>query len=729
MTIITRTTVTLATGLLFLSAMAGSGGSLALAAEAVDSGTKVYWVTGDTTDYYALVSEGVKFKLDCDGWTEAEMAAAIGIPVVHVPFTDERVSMRGPNAPAPDVLRCSRGTEDDPPFGKLSQVVVQDPGTSEIVEQHLVIDLADLPGMPPVYYLRVGCVGLLELLGHRRCEIDNEQTIPINWWQWYTRDYTTDIGCHNGEEARPCICGDGVRDDGRLEDPEDVPLEFCDDGADSFDGYWTDEEALGRRHCNGGCSGWAPFCGDGAIDVEYGEICDNGDHTVDEYERKPEHLNNGGCDQACQRQGYCGNGHLELDVEDCDDGNNVDLGDYCSNDCRVTGKCGDDALQNSLEFCDQGEENSDAWAPTRHCRGDCQDWAPCCGDGATAPEETCDSGEGNNNDAWALTKHCKEDCMSWAPYCGDSNPDSGHEVCDEGSSNSNSWSPDPHCKERCDGIAPYCGDGIENGPERCDDGDHNGDGWHLAERCSTSCEPSPYCGDGDEFPGLEHCDEGLENSDAYPTDHSSTPSCSTNCQEFGPYCGDGRRQTEYEKCDLGTGNNVGGYGGCNSKCKRTGFCGDGTCDPEEQSGQQQCSRDCLGETCDDGNPCTIEDRWQSNNQCYGRPKNCSDGDQCTVDHCDGSNGQCKHSAAPVGTSCSDGSLCTYGEACQSDGTCGGGTYYSCSDGNECTYDTCLGGGSCDSSNKPNGTRCGRRGLGVCWSGWCDDEPYCGPHAC
>jgi fibro-slime domain-containing protein len=70
-----------------------------------------------------------------------------------------------------------------------------------------------------------------------------------------------------------------------------------------------------------------PYCGDGHVDSQFGEICDDG-------------LNLGGnasaCAPGCQSMGArCGDGVVQTDTgESCDDGNTTD-GDGCSADCLV----------------------------------------------------------------------------------------------------------------------------------------------------------------------------------------------------------------------------------------------------------------------------------------------------------------------------------------------------------------------------------------------------------
>ncbi len=67
-----------------------------------------------------------------------------------------------------------------------------------------------------------------------------------------------------------------------------------------------------------------------------------------------------------------------------------------------------------------------------------------------------------------------------------------------------------------------------------------------------------------------------------------------------------------------------------------------------------------GTTCEDGNPCTVNDQCVDG-VCTGSDKDCSDGVDCTVDSCDSIDGSCLHSP--------DNSLCNEGYYCDRDNGC------------------------------------------------------------
>src|SRR5207249_1104638 len=138
----------------------------------------------------------------------------------------------------------------------------------------------------------------------------------------------------------------------------------------------------------------------------------------------------------------------------------------------------------------------------------------------------------------------------------------------------------------------------------------------------------------------------------------------------------------------------------NDRCNADGHCvGEGsTCDDQNPCTKHWCDSatgECVhestpGQTCDDGNACTREDTCVQSPlgliACEGRPVDCDDRDPCTKDFCDPVTGECAHSPAP-GEPCDDGSACTRDDTCDADGRCvGQGT--ACDDQNPCTKDSC-----------------------------------------
>jgi len=94
---------------------------------------------------------------------------------------------------------------------------------------------------------------------------------------------------------------------------------------------------------------------------------------------------------------YCGDGNVDKDEgESCDDGNSRN-NDACV-DCREA-TCGDGYVHEGEEECDEGDDNADGSPCSSQCTG------AICGDGVVQTGEECDDGaNGNNEDG------CDDDC-------------------------------------------------------------------------------------------------------------------------------------------------------------------------------------------------------------------------------------------------------------------------------------------------------------------------------
>jgi fibro-slime domain-containing protein len=193
-------------------------------------------------------------------------------------------------------------------------------------------------------------------------------------------------GCAPGCMAVP-ECGDGNID---------TPFEECDLGggntADGYDGC-TDEctigpscgdgQVNGDETCDDGkndgfygsclpdCSP-GPRCGDNELQEEWGEECDDdedpncancrlgaqcGDKVKQPGEDCDDGINDGGygeCGPACDQGPRCGDGVVQMEYEDCDDGDDGNTGGYgkCAPGCKYGPYCGDGNTNKPYEDCD-----------------------------------------------------------------------------------------------------------------------------------------------------------------------------------------------------------------------------------------------------------------------------------------------------------------------------------------------------------------------------------------
>jgi cysteine-rich repeat protein len=127
------------------------------------------------------------------------------------------------------------------------------------------------------------------------------------------------------------------------------------------------------------------ICGDGLVQVEAGEECDDGNSEADD-----------GCSRICMLEdeaGSCGDGWL-IPGEECDDGNDVS-GDGCSPQCTVEGD----------HVCLPGGQPC---VPDDCVAGDTD--CGTCGDGVLQQDEQCDDGNAAGADG------CSSECLPEAGF-------------------------------------------------------------------------------------------------------------------------------------------------------------------------------------------------------------------------------------------------------------------------------------------------------------------------
>jgi len=343
-------------------------------------------------------------------------------------------------------------------------------------------------------------------------------------------------------------CGDGFVDPGE-ECDKSTGGETC-----ASLGHYN---LLGTLTCRADCfydrTSCGGRCGDNQVDAEDGEACDG------------THLNG----NSCVLLGYHG-GTLACQT---------DCTGYDESDCEAAGRCGDGALQGEHEDCEDGDlggatcQSLGFYRGTLACGADCAfDTSGCaerCGDGViqASEGEACD---GSNLDGQT---------------CGSQGYNPGTLACDAA------------CAFDVSGCDGSCGDGeIQTGSgETCDGANLDGQTCEsLGERpgtlvCDAACGfdlsgCGGRCGDGQIQAGAGEQCEGTDlagetcGSLGY---YGGTLTCGADCRfdlldcaGFGR-CGDGLIQTTVEEdCD---GTNLGG-GTCESEGFYTGTLAcDGTC--------------------------------------------------------------------------------------------------------------------------------------------------------
>ncbi len=275
-------------------------------------------------------------------------------------------------------------------------------------------------------------------------------------------------------------CGNGILDPGEgCDDGNLKPGDGCSSGCQVEPGWRCTaaplviEAGVSDAGSLLGPSACVPeSCGDGIVEADIGETCDDGNTT-----------SNDGCSSTCQvERGFtcptadapcvttCGDG-IVAGKETCDDGN-TNGADGCSATCQT----------------------QPGWTcPT--IGGKC---TTTCGDGIVVGNEQCDDGAKNG----VATDGCTTTCTVAAGYqctvaaekstctktvCGNGKVE-GTEACDDGNlipydGCSPTCTIDPTCKAGVCSLGAVCGDGTIESGEGCDDGNTaSGDG------CSSTCQ-------------------------------------------------------------------------------------------------------------------------------------------------------------------------------------------------------------------------------------------------
>jgi cysteine-rich repeat protein len=205
----------------------------------------------------------------------------------------------------------------------------------------------------------------------------------------------------------------------------------------------------------------------------------------------------------------CGDGKIDSDQGEVCDDRNTAAGDGCSADCLSNETCGNGVRDSSNnEACDDGNTTTEVACPygtpvCTRCNSTCTQELTLagyyCGDGiGNAPNEVCDDGNSVTETECAYgtsscvqcDANCARQMNLTGPYCGD-NIQNGPESCDDGNTVTETACPygtptcsacDSACARRLNLVGPYCGDGSRNGSEVCDDGNAS-----VCGSCSADC--------------------------------------------------------------------------------------------------------------------------------------------------------------------------------------------------------------------------------------------------
>jgi hypothetical protein len=517
--------------------------------------------------------------------------------------------------------------------------------------------------------------------------------------------------------------------------------------------------------------------------VKTGARCDDGDPCTRH--------------DVCQDDGSCAG-----TPRDCDDGvactdDACDPAGGCvhtvrSGSCLIRGTCyadGDRHPDNPCRVCAAGQ-NQTAWSAAQQGTP-CDDANPCTAEeacdgnghcvagvsvvcdppGPCQEEGDCDSDTGTCTYALKqgtvcrpASDQCQEDavCDGTSADCPE-NPIAVGRSCDDG----NRCTTDDQCQSdgSCVGAAIECHDGFECTTDgACDplfgcshplkpgyclidgacyaDGDRNPANPCL--RCDatpqvsgiwTSAPKGTACADGDHCNGEEACD-GVGNCAA------GVP---VACDPPGPCQEEGVCDRDSGKCTYALKAQGAVCRPASDQCQDDAVC-DGT------SAECPANPIAVGRPCDDGNPCTVDDRCLNDGSCVGAHKDCDDGLECTDDFCgpfgcghapkpgfclidracyaDGERNPanpCQRcdatpqvnriwTLAPPGTACAD-DRCN-GEVCDEAGACVTGAPVECPACHACNPAT----GACDADPEQNGHACDTGSL-------CERDAFCADGVC
>ena len=345
--------------------------------------------------------------------------------------------------------------------------------------------------------------------------------------------------------------------------------------------------------------------------------------------------------------------------------------------------CPDDGLPCTAPACDAGV------CRHRVIEGACLIDGACYQANEAAPGESCRiCGPFGPQDAWLVRADgtlCDDGLFCTAPDRCQAG------VCTTGPRDCAGVVTAPQCQTaRCDETADACVADAVNEGASCDDGR-----W---------CTEGDICAAGVCVTTPRDCAVAVQDAECQAAwcDEAQDACRSEDIRE-GYWCEDGAYCTVGSSCAAGSCG-----GGDPRDCAHVVTepqCQSARCDDDGDA----CVADPVhdGEACDDGAWCTLGDTC-ADGVCAGIARDCARlvtlvEPQCQAPACAESADRCFAQAVNEAQPCDDGDPCTYEDRCRGGGCAG--RPYSCVDGNDCTEDVCLGDGTCAHPDR-DGASCG-----------------------
>ena len=404
----------------------------------------------------------------------------------------------------------------------------------------------------------------------------------------------------------------------------------------------------------------------------------------------------------CLASGVCAAGQcIGGGAKICDDGNPctvdlcngqqgcqhvVDAGASCDDGIAYTSDCACDDSDCSLyddgNKCNgwyQCEEKLCVNVTPEPCpasQSGCKKWI-CQPDSGECEEEAVADGTACSAGICSDKAQCQEgECVTLVPV-----------VCDD---------ENPGTKDLCD---PEFGCAHENIEGLCDDGNYcttndiYTNGICMGESLAGCCDWDYECNDGDPCNGIEKCIGHIcvagsdvvcpvppdEQCSEYVCDSQAGGQCKLKAIHNGDSCDDGNACTMEDRCD---DKQCAGEPIPQELLDDGDVCTDDLCDPLDGV-----MHPFNFAPCDDLNECTEGDQCNGAGKCAGNLAPVQPAADCKFWVCNPATGDLEKQNASDGSWCDDGDACSVNDACQA-GKCEPGGTVNPDDGNPCTNDYC-----------------------------------------